>query len=91
MQRESFHEIAREIAKREGKKKQVNIAQICEILRIYEEIVSERTVNYWDDLVDPVVVGHLDKKKPKKKPKKTTKKPLRKNSKKPGGDGAGNG
>lgn len=39
----TFKQLAREICKREGKRQQVNIAQVSEILRCLEDIVDEQT------------------------------------------------
>lgn len=38
----NLNELAKEIAKREGKKVQVNIAQIKEILRVMKDIFEDR-------------------------------------------------
>lgn len=37
------NEVAVEVAKREGKKKQVNIAQIKEVIKHYNKIIKEKT------------------------------------------------
>ncbi len=37
----NLNNLAREICKREGKKKQINIAQIKEIIRVLGEILNE--------------------------------------------------
>jgi hypothetical protein len=43
----TFQELTQEVAKREGKKQETNIAQISEITKIVLEVVAEGLANNW--------------------------------------------
>jgi hypothetical protein len=69
----NLHDLAKEVAKREGKKKSVDIAQIKEVIKILFEVLEEKAV-YDADQLDEDVVILIDEKKQKKKPVKKKKK-----------------
>ena len=51
----TFNKLASEIARREGKKSQVAIGNIREILKILETILAEECLEYWKNGKMPAI------------------------------------